>query len=421
MARSKRRQGSPTQCVRTYRLALLLNLVAAAADAAPGDVWPQWQADALHSGAIHGSLLVAQRHFAWSAQARPYAITGMVATAAYVVTTDTIQTQPYGGSVASVGVQDITTGKTVWSVTFDANVSTSAPSCADGMVFLIENQYVSAGQADTRFLDAFDLATGALLYHQPLAAPGATLDAPTIANGHVYFESQVDPEWYVSNRPNTFGSASEATGVLEWQSNSASGDGIMPAVTGGTLYGATTTLNLLDASGGQTIASYGNPADTMDSSSSNAPAIVGNLALIVQNGALVAFDLSDGTVAWSIPGYGFGHVSTDGHDVFYLAASALSVRDAASGNLLWGWEAPAGGPVEGGALSENMIVTDSHVILTDGVKTYFIDRTTHMSVASYSIAGVIAYAADRLLIGDGGGIVTAIAVPTDELFSDSFE
>ena len=37
------------------------------------------------------------------------------------------------------------------------------------------------------------------------------------------------------------------------------------------------------------------------------------------------------------------------------------------------------------------------------------------------MTGVLAYAADKLLVGDVQGNVTAFELPTDELFANSFE
>jgi hypothetical protein len=390
--------------------------------AAPTDQWTQWQRDAQHSGAIHESMLLGQRSFSWSTKVSSYAITGLAATDQYVVTIDSLQT-PYAGSqIATLAALDIQSGSIAWTNAFPSGTIVSAPSCADGMVFVIENQIGPFESPGDRFLDAFAIENGMPIYRAPLSTAAAAIDAPTISDGHVYFESPIGSATYSSVYQSTFGSANEQTGQMEWQSSTANGDGIVPTVAGDFILGATTTLNVLDAATGQTLASDENTNGSGVLFSSNAPAIAGDSVLLNQDGSTVAFSLQSGLVNWSISGYGAGHVSTDGLYAFYLAEGALEVRDVASGALLWGWEPPNNsGPAGSGALAENMIVADSHVVTTDGVKTYFIDRTSHLQAASYSIAGLLAYANDRVLIAGTSGVVTAIHIPTDELFRSTFE
>jgi hypothetical protein len=133
----------------------------------------------------------------------------------------------------------------------------------------------------------------------------------------------------------------------------------------------------------------------------------------------VAFDLNS-RGAWSADHNARGQISTDGAHVFY-SAGALTVRDAATGALQWGWEAPQ---VQIGAyasLSDNLIVTKTHVIVTDGSRLYFINRDSHFLDGSFKVAGLIAYAAGKVIVADTQGIVTAFDVPADEVFSSGFE
>src|ERR1700729_2526620 len=105
--------------------------------AAPTDQWTQWQRDAQHSGAIHESMLLGQRRFSWSTKVSSYAITGLAATDNYVVTIDSLQS-PYAGSqIATLAALDIQTGSIAWTNSFPSGTLVSAPSCADGMVFVI--------------------------------------------------------------------------------------------------------------------------------------------------------------------------------------------------------------------------------------------------------------------------------------------
>lgn len=385
---------------------------------APSDSWAMWQGDADHSGYQPDTLLFAQRRFAWSERAQTSAITGLAASSTQVFTTNATAYQTTGSTV--LAAQDMADGHSAWSVGFPSGTTVSAPAYADGKVFVVEDVYAYPAP-DAYFLDAFDAASGAGVYHVPLALPGVMSDSPTISGGHVYLEFAGSSGPFPTGAANTFGSASETTGALEWRSQSAQGDGTMPTVFDGRLFGYTTQLNLLDGATGAAIASIPNPGDVVDLSSGRCPTVLGAAAYGIQGGRVVAFDLVAGNVAWTRDSNAFGHIATDGQYLFHLSAGALSVRDASTGTLRWGWEAPQPGPVNPGALTDNLIVTRTHVILTDGIKTYFINRATHLLDSSYSIAGLIAYAGDRLIIGGAQGIVTTIYLPSDELFSNSFD
>ena len=100
------------------------------------------------------------------------------------------------------------------------------------------------------------------------------------------------------------------------------------------------------------------------------------------------------------------------HDIGHTGYVHQTLLPASAG-FLW---SQAGQYVQPSGLA----VADG-IVVTDGVKTYFIDRSSHFAAASYSIAGHLAYADDRVLIAGASGIVTAIRVPTDELFRNAFE
>jgi outer membrane protein assembly factor BamB len=378
-----------------------------------------WQGDAAHSGYLPDTLLLAQRTLAWSKVARPGAITAMVASNTAVFTTDSPTYQYSAGSAATLGAQDLSDGHTLWSISFPSDTVISGPAYADGALFFVENIYQGFNDADTRFLTAVDATTGQQIYRVPLPLVGTTVDTPTISNGHVYLQSQVYPGSY-SPSPYSFGSFAEVSGSLEWQSESA-GDGTLPTVIGDRIYGCLATLNILDAADGTTLDAVPNPDDTSDACTTKAPAVLGSMAYVNQGDRLAAFDLQAGTVAWSVDHYAAGQISTDGASLFYNSAGALTVRDAATGTLQWGWEAPLGSIGSSGALSDNMVVTKTHVILSDGNKLYFIDRNTHFLVGSYQVAGIVAFASNRVLVGDASGIVTAFHVPTEEIFASGFE
>jgi outer membrane protein assembly factor BamB len=408
---------------RTHFAVLVLVVISAAPHGHAADSWAMWQGDAAHSGYAPKTLFFAERRFAWSKFARPAAITGMAVSSTAVFATDSPTSQYSSSPPATLGAQDLSDGHTLWSISFPTGTAISAPAFADGMLFFVENLYGGFDIPDTRYLDAVDAATGNPVFRVPLALAGTMFDSPTVAGGHIYFESRVDPSPIgpLSTTAYWFGSASEQTGTLEWQSQTAAGDGRVPTLVDDRLYGCTTQLNILDPATGATISSIANPDDAVDLCSGAAPAVAGSFAYANQGTALVAFDLTAGKVAWSVDHNAGGQVSTDGSRVFYLSSGALTVRDAATGALLWGWEAPQQQIGNYATLSDNLIVTKSHVIVTDGTYLYFINRDSHFLDGSFKVAGLIAYAADKVVVGDAQGVVTVFELPADELFFNGFE
>ncbi|MHB8742787.1 MAG: outer membrane protein assembly factor BamB family protein [Sulfuricaulis sp.] len=377
--------------------------------ASPSNEWAMYQRDAAHDGFAPDTLLLDQITFAWSKQveAAGVAVQGIATSQTEVFTTSLIQ-----GYNNQLTAQSMADGRTLWNVPFPNAETLSEPAYDDGLVWVFEkNTYTNAG-----FLDAFDATTGASIYHINFASYTVVTEAPTIANGHVYC---------VVPAPSTpgsgFGSISEATGQVDWLSQSATGDGRTASVGNGVVYGFSTQLEELNPADGSMALSIANPGDGTDQQTGRAPAIANGRAFVTQNGSVVAFDVLAQGYLWSVDRYATGQVATDGNNVFFLSSGALSVHDAASGALEWGWEAPAQGPVNAGSLTDNMIITKSHVIVTDGVNTYFVNRTTHREETSFSVSGVLAYAADTLLVGDKNGIVTAFHLPSDEIFKGDFE
>lgn len=394
---------------------ILVTLFAAGscAHAAPSDEWGMYQRDAVHDGYAPDTLLLNQISFAWSehAQSTAQPVRGIAASRDAVFTT--------GISTASdktLVAQSMIDGHTLWSVPFTVAGTISEPAYSDGMVWLIESNYNNSYQVVAAYLDAFDAASGAPIYHIAVNVTTTSTEAPTIANGHVYF---VSPTPFAPS--GVFGSVSTATGQIDWMSQSPGGDGQTASVLNGVIYGYTTTLNELDPATGLTTASIPDPNNSYLLTTGRAPVFVNDSAFMTQGGKVAAFDIVSQAHIWSVDSYAQGQVSTDGNDIFYLSSGALSVHDAATGALKWGWEAPQPGPGSGGGISDNLVITKSHVILTDGFKTYFINRATHLKDTSYSVTGVLAYAGDTLLIGDVSGIVTAFHLPSDEIFKGDFE
>lgn len=149
-----------------------------------------------------------------------------------------------------------------------------------------------------------------------------------------------------------------------------------------------------------------------------APVVVGNYAFVTSYGSLVAFDLLNQVIAWQQNINASGQVSTDGTELFVKAGGALSVRDPTTGNQLWSWA-----PAATASVMSNIVVTKSHVIASDLNATYLISRITHLTDATIPHGGPeIAYGDDTIVVAsDLNSTVSAYYLPTDEVFSNSFQ
>lgn len=389
--------------------------------AAPADNWTMWQGNAGHTGYLPDTLLIDRRTFAWSERAAPTAISGLAVSTDTVFTSNSVNYQLNGNLIAQLGAQSLSDGSALWAVNFAPGVTITPPAYADGRVFVVENITADFDTAGQPFLSGFDAKTGEALFRVQLPLAGTMYNSPTVADGQIFFDLQVNDAPFATPF-NSFGSAAAANGQLLWQSATSNGDGQMPTWFDGHIYGYSTQLNIYEAINGVSEGAIVNPADTTNNASGLAPLVTGAMAYATQGGKIVALDLSVPQVAWIEDVNATGQVATDGSSVFYLSAGALTLRDSADGTLQWGWEAPSGDPgTTGGQLTDNFIVTKTHVILTDFDSTYFIDRRTHKLVGSYTVGGLIALAADRLVIADGQGIVTVFNLPSDELFANAFE
>jgi outer membrane protein assembly factor BamB len=403
------------------RTALTIAALAAAfapapAFAASGDAWPMWQRGASHSGFVPATVSLDGLAFAWSRQAHDGAIVGLAASSTMVFTTESVEY--YGGSPpVKLVAQDIASGDTVWSVTTDFGVTYGEPAYADGRLYVLR-QTIPNNVADPPLLalDCLDAATGATIWSDPLATPAfyAGVYAPTIAGGVVYVLNLVaqDPTLLAFDAGN---------GATRWSVPIDALDTRAVTPANGLLYAMTDGLVTIDPADGATLGFIADPDHDSPSSGPRAPTLLGGSAYATSAAHFMSFDLAAGSVASSLAIHAGGQIATDGRELFMLSAGALSVRDPATGAVRWGFEAPQQGPVDPGILSDNIIVMRSHVILTDGVGLYMVSRTTRQLEVGFQIGGHIAYAGDTLLVADANGIVSAFALPSDEIFVDGFE
>jgi outer membrane protein assembly factor BamB len=212
-----------------------------------------------------------------------------------------------------------------------------------------------------------------------------------------------------------------------WESNGGAGPRGTPTLSGGRVYafGATGTLNALDAANGAVVWSRNVASDTKTPvpmwGFASSPLVVDDVVVVAAAGTLAAYEVSTGTPRWTGPrhegeGYSSPHLATIGgvrQIVLLTLAGATSVAPA-DGAVLWEhtWTS-AGGPIvqpafladgdvlvsamvgmSGGALRRLAIAHESagwtatERWTTSGLKPYFNDFVVHKGHA-YGFDGSI--------------------------------
>jgi outer membrane protein assembly factor BamB len=277
--------------------------------AGPG--WPQFHYDNAGSGynpneTIIGTGNVSQLQLAWVRWRGPIAGSPTVANGiAYVI-----------AARGFLDAFDAATGALLWSASLPANV-TSSPTVENGVVYV---------DADDGNLDAFDATSGALRWSAPTGSGYPSTSSPVVARGLVLVGSSGDPYLYAFDA---------ATGAPRWRASIASNTVSSPAVANGIVYIGSGDGNL-----------YALHLDTgaLDWKSktggriTSSPAVANGVVYAgSQSGSLYAFDATTGATRWSAaiqPAYFSSPAVANG--IVYIASSdGLVALAAATGAIRW--------------------------------------------------------------------------------------
>jgi len=167
--------------------------------------------------------------------------------------------------------------------------------------------------------------------------------------------------------------------VRFWESNGGAGPRATPTLSNGRVYafGATGTLNALDAGTGALVWSRDVAADADKKvpmwGFASSPLVIGDLVVIAASGKLVAYDVASGKPRWfgpDLPGsYSSPHRATiDGIDQVLLltAAGATSVAPA-DGKVLWEHAWPEGTTIVQPAMTADGDVLINSLTATGGL------------------------------------------------------
>ena len=128
-----------------------------------------------------------------------------------------------------------------------------------------------------------------------------------------------------------------------------------------------------------------------------------NSIFVIQGGRLIKFDLNLREINWENKSNYSGQPSYSNGTVYAINSGALSAADSNTGEVLWLLEVPSGN------LTGNIIVTDTHVLVSSSSTTYAVDLNTHEEIWSYPVSGHLSLGENALYIATSNGNLHCIA------------
>ena len=366
--------------IRFVSAALLLMLSQAAL------AWSMYQNGPAHSGYVPVGLDPALFHLRWQ--------TALNVPLNPVTAGDG---KVFASSVGYFNGQDLfaldsNDGSVVWSRDFGSIFSVNPPAFSDHKVYVQTGDHAS----DT-YLRAFDASTGTLVFQSAHAAQWERYFAPTISGNVAYVNGGYYGGMYAFDATN---------GQQLWFTGLPQYDQWTPAVDSSSAYAYVGgILFALDKTSGAVTYQIADPGFSWNGWSMNlAPALGGNNdAFVINSGRLIRFDLSAKKITYAVPGNFSGEPSIAHGHIYAVASNSLTVRDQQTGSLLWSWI-----PDVADTLIGTMIVTDSHVLISGGMKVYAVNLTTHLTDWAFNASGHLALSESVLYVAGADGKLSAV-------------
>lgn len=260
-------------------------------------------------------------------------------------------------------------GKELWRSDLGRLYKLNPPAAAKGKVFVM-----SSGHGDS-FFWVFSQATGALLGKQSDSSQWQGYRAPTVFGDEVYSNSG-----YYGGMVKY----SASTHEQQWFGYLPQYDGWTPAVDGQYAYAYVDgLLHALNTNDGKNAFQISDPLNQWSGYAGKTPVLTGKgRVLVISNGNLLSFDLSNRVVAWTIKGTMVGQ-PVYAKDVVYVlnaGGTVLEARSLANGSLRW---TSANLP----ARFSNVIVTDNLAFVSSDSQTLAIDLATQKIVWEHPFGG----------------------------------
>lgn len=290
-------------------------------------------------------------------------------------------------TAGDVHAYDLRTGKINWHVNLSGGLhDKSSITYHQGQVFIhAGGESYRTGKAD-QAMHALDAQTGAENWVTKHVGNSTTATAaPTAYDGKVYAVSDYSGKLHAYDA---------VTGEIEWTSQWPQKPGFSPAVRGDVAYvylGAdsesipspsagpeTGRLYAIDRHTGDILYEIEDPNTTHQRHHGPGQTMLGsnNNAIVydVYSHRVISFDLANQTVGWELNAQSLALANGV---VYASTGSTLLALDELTGSTLWSWE------LEKGILSSNLVVSDSHVFLSNGSEIFAVDIDLHKAVWSY--------------------------------------
>ncbi len=384
-------------------LALVIWLSASGSAAAQS--WPMFQVNPAHTGYLPVSLEPGQFHVRWTKNlgalpigtfpVNPVAAgDGRIYATLRVSSNDVTQ-------LFALGTSD---GATLWTRNFGDVHSVNPPSYVNGRVYLQTGNHSSDS-----WLWALDSTSGTTIFQSPVSEQWPRHYAPTVSGGKVYVNSGYYGGMYGFNGTN--GDQLWFTGLPQYDQWTPAVDATRAYAYVGDYAPGLYIKKLIDGTDWEPVAFIPDPDFEWNGWSMNSAPVLsanGNV-LAIHDGRLISFNPSAGTIGWQLQENFTGQPSVEGGRIYAVNNGGLSVYDEFAHTLLWSWTPPSGSVDQ--AITQPMIVTDTHVLASTKDTVYAIDRTTHVSVWTFAAPyGQLAIADGKLLVAAFDGKLTAISL-----------
>ncbi len=293
-------------------------------------------------------------------------------------------------------------GATLWSSAFENRPTVNPPSYVNGRVY-----FQTGNHSTDSWLWALDGSSGTTIFKSPVAEQWPRHYAPTVSAGRVYVNGGYYGGMYGFNGVN---------GDQIWFAALPFYDQWTPAVDGARAYayvgeGAPGLYikKLLDGTDSTPGFIPDPDFDWNGWSMDLAPVLGAYGVLAIHNGRLISFNPTAGTIGWQLNEGFTGQPSVAGGRIYAANNGGLSVIDESTHTLVWSWTPPPTGTDQ--AITQPIIVTNTHVLVSSHGTVYAIDLTTHEAVWTFAARdGQLAIADGKLFVASWDGTLTAISL-----------
>ena len=286
-----------------------------------------------------------------------------------------------GGIYQTLSTYDAATGRFLWSKSLRDEITgaslrgSSPPAFHDGTIYwTLSGSAAVEPPASPAAVHAYDATTGTQVFQTPIRTQSYRFGAPIIVGGKVY----ADIAFYGGLR-----AFDATTGNNDWFVDlpqqhqwTAAADDRNLYIYFGSAGVSLASLYAIDRSRGvieYTIRDNASTSVNHDPMMGNPLLGTHNDAFAINQGRLIRFDLGERKISWEKPGAYVSGLALADQSLFAVNSGRLEILDSISGELLWDWK-----PTTDNLLGSNVVLTDSHIFVSGGIRTYAVNRDTKL-------------------------------------------